>query len=510
MLRTTLTTGLSLLLLSTVGVTGCGDGGSADPTGTGGTGASSGPGGDGGTGGATGGSGGTGGMTPPGDVYELESKFAPGQSAISYSGQTFRHALIESMKSYVGTLTMAIDGAGNPPQTQAEMVSALMYYHDFDDASSGADPHGVSTSPDPTQSTWADISSDKNLTSKLAGNDDVTDHQDWDGGGFVGWADVAIAQHGGAIDSPEGLTMAFFNTLGWYVEDRINNGPQTEPGTTTPIGEVYVTAEGWDLSQLIQKFLLMSVAYSQGTDDYLDDDVADKGLLAANTQDGDAPYTTLGHQWDEGFGYFGAARDYLAYTDQQIADGDAIDTDMNGSIDLLAELNWGASTNAAKRDLGATEPTDYTLDAYTGFWMGRQLIHGAGDTLTDAEMTELSSYRDQAVEAWEAAIAATVVHYINATVADTEAIDGDPGNYGFLDHAKHWSEMKGFALGLQYNPRSKLSAADFVQIHVLIGDRPVLATATPVERQAYVTSLLAARDIFQTSYGLSAANVEGW
>ena len=132
MLRTTLTTGLSLLLLSTVGVTGCGDGGSADPTGTGGTGASSGPGGDGGTGGATGGSGGTGGMTPPGDVYELESKFAPGQSAISYSGQTFRHALIESMKSYVGTLTMAIDGAGNPPQTQAEMVSALMYYHDFD------------------------------------------------------------------------------------------------------------------------------------------------------------------------------------------------------------------------------------------------------------------------------------------------------------------------------------------------------------------------------------------
>ena len=117
---------------------------------------------------------------------------------------------------------------------------------------------------------------------------------------------------------------------------------------------------------------------------------------------------------------------------------------------------------------------------------------------------------DQAVDAWEAAIAATVVHYINDTIADTEAIDDDPGNYSFLDHAKHWSEMKGFALGLQYNPRSKLSATDFAQVHVLIGDRPVLATATAVQRQAYVTSLIAARDIFQTSYGFSVANVEGW
>ena len=510
MLRTTIFTTFTILLASSVALGGCGGDGTVDPTGTGGAGASSGPGGDGGTGGATGGAGGTGGTAPAGDVYELESKFTPGQSAVSYSGQTFRHALIESMKNYVGTLTTAIDGAGNPPQTQAEMVSALMYYYAFDDSSSGQDDHGVSTTPDPLQTTWADISSGKDLQGKMAGNDASTDHQDWNGGAFVGWSDVAIAQHGGTIDTPEGLLMAMFNTLGWYVEDRINNGPPNEPGTTTPIGEVFVTVDGWDLKQLTQKFLLMGVTYSQATDDYLDGDVVDKGLLSPNTQDEDKPFTVLGHHWDEGFGYFGAARDYLAYTDQQIADGAIIDTDDDGAVDLLAELNWGASTNAAKRDVGATMRTDFTNDAFMGFWQGRQLIHAAGDTLTAAEMTELEGHAQQATDAWEAAIAATIVHYINATIADTEAIDGDPINYSFLDHAKHWSEMKGFALGLQFNPRSKVNTTDFAQLHVYMGDAPVLATATMAARQQYVSDLLAARDILQQSYGFSSPNVEGW
>ncbi|MCA9625143.1 MAG: hypothetical protein KC731_39235, partial [Myxococcales bacterium] len=75
------------------------------------------------------------------------------------------------------------------------------------------------------------------------------------------------------LDSPEGLLLAMFNTLGRYVEQRLQTGPAMEPGTTMPIPQVYVTTTGIDLQQLIQKFLLMGVAYSQGADDYLDDDV---------------------------------------------------------------------------------------------------------------------------------------------------------------------------------------------------------------------------------------------
>ena len=49
--------------------------------------------------------------------------------------------------------------------------------------------------------------------------------------------------------------------------------------------------------------------------------------------------------------------------------------------------------------------------------------------------------------------------------------------YSFDDHAKHWSELKGFALNLQFNPRSAVSDADFVQLHAHIGQAPSLSGA---------------------------------
>ena len=76
-------------------------------------------------------------------------------------------------------------------------------------------------------------------------------------------------------------------------------------------------------------------------------------------EEGDT-YTTLEHQWDEAYGYWGGARDYSAYTDAEIAgaggrpnfENGYHDTNEDGLIDLLSELNFSASVNAAKRDLG--------------------------------------------------------------------------------------------------------------------------------------------------------------
>jgi len=461
--------------------------------------------------------GGTGGMATFDDPYDFESRFSPGVSAVSYSGQTFRHVLIDSMNAYIDGLTARIDGNMNPPQTQAELVSALDYYYVFDDASSGEDSHGVTTMPAVLQTTWADISSGKDLQGKLAGNDSATDHADWDDGtSFVGWSDITINGNT-AIDSPETLLRAFFSTLGTLVEGRVNGNIPDEPGTTTDIAQVYVTADGRDLKQLIQKFALMSITYSQATDDYLDDATADKGLLASNAQDDTNPYSALGHAWDEGFGYFGAARDYSLYTDEELAEAGGRDdwqghhdTDGDGAIDLLREINWGASVNAAKRDLGSdtSAMTDFTKEAFDAFVAGRSLILASGDTLTTEQVTELTGYAETAIGAWEKAIAATIIHYINDTVADTEAVGG--ATYSFLDHAKHWSEMKGFALGLQFNPKSQVSASDFALLHTLMGDAPVLADATAGERTAYVVALTQARSILATAYGFAATNVENW
>lgn len=133
--------------------------------------------------------------------------------------------------------------------------------------------------------------------------------------------------------------------------------------------------------------------------------------------------------------------------------------------------------------------------------------HGHGAVPTDLEGGGAAGVGeiDQAVGAWEAALAATAVHYINDTIKDTRAIGTE--DYSFADHAKHWSEMKGFALSLQFNPRSAVSDADFVSLHTLMGTRPVLGDASEGEREAYLADLLAARDILGQSYGFDAADL---
>ena len=95
----------------------------------------------------------------------------------------------------------------------------------------------------------------------------------------------------------------------------------------------------------------------------------------------------------------------------------------------------------------------------------------------------------------------------------------------FTDYAKHWSEMKGFALGLQFSPDSPFHAsttalADLKKILSDMGDAPVLAdgsqngvaaTGTADEAlAAYVVTLDAAKEKLATAYGFPEATVAVW
>ena len=90
-----------------------------------------------------------------------------------------------------------------------------------------------------------------------------------------------------------------------------------------------------------------------------------------------------------------------------------------------------------------------TKDAWTAFWEGRKLLADTvGTELSDADLATLRGYRDQALDSWEMAIVGTVIHYINDTLQDIK------GNADIDDLAKHWSEAKGFALSMQFNPHT--------------------------------------------------------
>jgi hypothetical protein len=450
--------------------------------------------------------------------YTFASRFVEGASSVAYDGQTMRHLLIEDLKSYMGTLTAQIDGAQFEPTAPTEVVAAFDYYFRFDSEIAGGDSPRLSTTPAARQATYDAVSKGKDLVGKLAGNDSVTDAVDFKNGGFLGWKDSSIAAHGGSIGSPEGLVTAFFSTIGKQATDRVDGViPEGADGKPLP---VYVTPTGLDLRELTQKFLTGAIAFHQVADDYLDDTQEGKGIRVSNLAPTDATtrYTALEHAWDEGFGYFGAAADYADYTDEELAakGGRAThakgyaDSNGDGAIDLLTEYNFGHSTNLGKRDLGAKDggKTDYTKEAIEGFLRGRAIIHqAAGRELSETEFAALIVERDRAINAWEKAIAATALHYINDTLIEMAKFGTE--SYAFLNHAKVWSELKGFALTLQFNPRSMLSRDEFTELNDLIGDKPVLPNAGETAIADYKTALRTARDLLIEAYDLPAANKGG-
>lgn len=436
------------------------------------------------------------GPIPVPEAYEFPSRQGADVSSVSYGGQVFRHVLIADLKRRVDGMTTRLDGGWFP--AEGEVVGELDFYLEFDDGASSDIDHGVQTTPAPAQTTYGDISSGKDLLGKLAGNDPVGQHVDWSTG-FVGWGDAGTF-------TPETLVRAWFDQL----EDQAidwSNGTYPLAPDGTPVSSVAVTADGLDLGQLLQKFLLGAVAFSQGADDYLDDDTEGKGLLADHTalEDG-APYTALEHAWDEGFGYFGAARTYADRDDAAIADTPWADADGDGAVDLLTEYTFGHAQNAAKRDNcgDCTAPTDFSGRAFDAFLAGRTLITNAPGPLTGAELETLRTLRDQALTGWEAAIAATAVHYINDTLADYANWDSEPS---FEDLAKHWSELKGFALSFQFNPHSPLSDTDFATLHGYIGDAPVSPEADTATIEAYLSDLRAARALLGTAYSFPSENL---
>ena len=412
----------------------------------------------------------------------------------AYTGQVFRHLLIDDMKSYIGSLTERIDNGEIYP-VDGDIAADLDFYLAFDSSTSGQVPHGRSTDPTALQVVYDDVSSGKNLLEKLAGNDAVGQHADWSSD-FVGWGDT----------SPEALVHDHVAAIDALAAARTAGEIPVDP-SGTPIGRVYVSPDGVDHQQILDKFLRGGIAFSQATDDYLDDDVEGKGLLQDHVElEEGKEYTALEHSWDEAFGYFGAARSYGDWTDADVKEFGYADVDGDGYVDLTSEYNWGHSVNASKRDVGSVSGTDFSADAFDSFVSGRALLaETAGSELSDDDFATLQGHRDAAVQAWENAIASTVVHYINDTLGDMGRVGTD--EYSFDDHAKHWSELKGFALTLQFNPRSPLSDDDFEALHDAIGTAPVLSDASTEALDDYAAQLLGARALLGDAYGFDASDL---
>ena len=469
-------------------------------------------------------------------VYSAKGYAGEGtDDGVSYTGQTARQVLQLQLVAYMEDLQES------PGQLQ-QVSDGLRFYV----TGEGADetPHGFTVKggtatgeeviPGPT---YGDISSGKNLNGKIAGGSLAGTGETGKliDGEFFGW-------EGGMDSTPLPIELVYYwmDLLAAEATDGADPTVSLADGSSVPIGTPMISATGVHYRQLIQKFLSVAVNFSQGTNDYLQADFAN---MLGEEKPGKG-YSAGAHDFDEAFGYYGASRDINDYTDDEAAGkgGRAeygngyYDSNGDGLVDLRSEYVFGHAQNCAKRDRKKNAEgeayTDYSKAAMDAFLVGRRILENA------EESGELAADADAALQGqiaiagltWEKCIAATVVHYINDVTADMGEFE--PPNYGDLSNfttlAKHWGEMKGFALGLQFSPLSPfrtadsgVSVTDLKRVLSLMGDAPVLAdgsqggqatTAASAEDaiQKYLDGLQEARDILEQAYGFDPEVVAIW
>ena len=263
---------------------------------------------------------------------------------MSYTGQTAHHLLMLG-------LVRASQELVERPGDQATVESELRFYITGEGANEV--PHGFMVSggepviPGPN---YGDVSSNKNLSGKIAGGDGQGggETEKLINGEFFG-GKQGILQDALPID-------LVYYWIGRLAEEATDGNTPTISTATDPvvgIGTVRVDAAGRDYRQLLQKFLSGAVSLSQGTNDYFQTDWAN-----ALAQEGDKNFTEGEHNFDEAFGYYGAARDQNEYTDDEAAakggredwSGGYHDTNEDGNIDIRSEFVLGHAQNCAKRE----------------------------------------------------------------------------------------------------------------------------------------------------------------
>ena len=473
--------------------------------------------------------------------YDAESFYLANQNTVNYADQVMRQVLINDLKLRFSKY--------NRGQFEGEFKKALSHYqgyYEFDSLVHGTRPflvraRGVSGGNFPIYegSVYFDIcpnfECEVNLRQKTAG---VGKDTPLLYGKLVGWNTPEI--EGVVIDTDNSDSITPDELMKALIRVLAQNASSSQKSFTVPNGELEpqvirkanLTPSGLDIAQLAQKLMHSAVSFSQASADSfgISNPHKKRGLYGDNTQfmGPMKPYTTLQHHWDEAFGYFGASRNYSEYSDLEIRKGFSIDAyvssdvldkedhlvfvtqthksliddEVDFSISLTAEKIFGLASNAAKRDMGANPGSeDFTGKIMSAMLKGRHLIQEK----PEGYLKYAQAFSVIALSQWEKVIAATVIHYINETLGDSERYGSE--DY-FASLAKHFSEMKGFAFAFQFNPNSQMNIEDFTEMHRLMGDHPAIPATG--DALTYEKNLIKARSLIENSFGFDSENVVNW
>jgi hypothetical protein len=182
-------------------------------------------------------------------------------------------------------------------------------------------------------------------------------------------------------------------------------------------------------------------------------------------------------------------------------------------IIMCADNNLGYAANTSE----AYQAVNHLIDAR------KALAVDAGEFSAE-EKVEFNAKIKAAALAWERYIAVKVIQRINAVndeLEESKSMDEFATLMDFTQLANNWSAMRGFALGLQFNPFSSFydSPPKFDALKTMLlslGTAPVLANGTqhgkwyPGGVDQYQRVLMEARDLLQLTYSLNSEDTAVW
>jgi hypothetical protein len=238
---------------------------------------------------------------------------------------------------------------------------------------------------------------------------------------------------------------------------------------------------GYNYPQLISKFMMGAVFYSQAVDNYLDEKLEADNKPNNKPYKKGAHYTGKEHSWDEAFGYFGAPAHAMslnpgqAYNIAKRKDVKTADANEDGVVDLITEMTFGHAYYAADSDKAGTNYMKTILKAFVD---GRNLITSAdGAALTAEQRNELKNYASIIKVNWEKVIAEAAFKYAGSVYRDLDKLNtivesnGDASK-AFAAYGKHWGELKGFLMALETSGQDLGEAG--IRMNRLVGYGPVL------------------------------------
>jgi hypothetical protein len=234
-----------------------------------------------------------------------------------------------------------------------------------------------------------------------------------------------------AIAGSGAVKELFDNWITEYVTDVI---PNVKTATDASVGQAGIygkyafNAKGHEIDQLFFKGLIGAFTLDQIINNYIDAAYLesykadnDAGVISGSS----APYTTLEHKWDEGFGYL-----YGHVIDGVAEDLPTAGTSPSGKGNLL--MKYFKKVNDSK-------DTEIALDVYNAFIMGRAAIVNKDYTVMEAQSKILKQKLSTVIGHY-------ALNYLSGAIADIGTNVGDAR----LDAFHGLSEGYGFILSLQF------------------------------------------------------------